>query len=687
MKLKLSNKNGKIALAEIAILVISIVAFAYILSGSFGVVSAYVGGLSASPFVSKGLTGATTATVPVAPPATAAGLGAGVIFSTFITASTIFFGTKWILSSFGVNGNVQNSAAYATTGGYIAATAYSRIFGDIAGKGLLAKMGLASGWATLGVGLAVTAIILGFTLKNTKYETYSFTCQPWSAAKGGDNCELCNQGDLPCTEYRCESLGQACELVNQGTGQEKCVWADRGVTPAIIEAWDDILTPGYKYTPDNAVSPPDRGVKIVSENNPNGCLKPFEAIRFGVQLDKPATCKIDTDNRANFDSMKWSMGSTLSLYTHSQTLSFKSKEALDSENITYNLGEEKSLFVKCEDVNENQNDANFVFTFCVDDGPDTSAPVIVTTSIINGMPISSNQSSVDLDVYVNEPAECKWSRTDLDYDNMENDMSCVTAASQSSIINGAQVYKCSTTLTGLKDRMDNDFYFRCKDKPWLTSPEDESERYADTTSCIFKDNPNLCKFTLVGTQPLVILSVGPDNETISDSTSVVKVTLEAETTAGFNKGDALCSYSPSGEDGSYIEFYPETGSYTHSQDLYLIEGDYEYYIRCTDLGGNTDTEMVSFTVETDVFSPNAVRVFKDGTSLKIITDEKASCVYDSVSCTYDFDLGIKMSTDSQGITHSTTWNANKNLYIKCQDEYENRPGPDQCSIIARPFEV
>ena len=46
-----------------------------------------------------------------------------------------------------------------------------------------------------------------------------------------------------------------------------------------------------------------------------------------------------------------------------------------------------------------------------------------------------------------------------------------------------------------------------------------------------------------------------------------------------------------------------------------------------------------------------------------------------------------MKTDSEGLTHSASWDPNKNLYIKCQDEFENRPDPDKCSIIVRPFEV
>jgi hypothetical protein len=33
------------------------------------------------------------------------------------------------------------------------------------------------------------------------------------------------------------------------------------------------------------------------------------------------------------------------------------------------------------------------------------------------------------------------------------------------------------------------------------------------------------------------------------------------------------------------------------------------------------------------------------------------------------------------------WNINQDFYIKCEDEYGNQPLPNQCSIIARPFEI
>ena len=366
-------------------------------------------------------------------------------------------------------------------------------------------------------------------------------------------------------------------------------------------------------------------------------------------------------------------GSSTSKFNHSQTMNLPSQDSLAAENITLQNGGQFALYARCEDANGNSNVANFVFSFCVDDAQDTTAPLVVKTSILNGNPIAFNQTSVDLTVFVNEPADCRWSKTDQSYDNMENQMSCNQNVVES---NAEGLYECSTTLTGLKDREDNDFYFRCEDQPHLAGTEEESQRNKNTQSH---------KFTLVGTRPLVISSIEP-NGTIKDSTDPIKVTLEVETLAGHDEGRATCSFSDTGNAGDFVEFF-ETDSHTHSQDLFLAEGDYTYNVQCVDLGGNSDTATTSFTVETDEAEPSVVRVFHQETSLKVITNEAASCVYGNFGCGYPFEEGTKMSSldDKE---HSTAWDPDKSFYIKCADEFGNQPlDSNSCSIIVKPFEV
>ena len=300
------------------------------------------------------------------------------------------------------------------------------------------------------------------------------------------------------------------------------------------------------------------------------------------------------------------------------------------------------------------------------------------------MPIAFNQSSVALQVYVNEPSECKWSKVDQNYDDMENQMTCNTGVFE---MNAQGLYQCSTTLTGLLDRVDNDFYFRCKDQPHLKNTANESKRNVDSTSCIFAEDKNKCKFTLKGTEPLVINSVKPNGTAIKDSTDVIKVKLEVKTSAGYNEGRALCSYEGSGTGGNFNDFF-NTDSFEHSQDLFLTAGTYNYNIRCIDLGGNIDSTISSFTVETDTQAPSVVRVFRQENRLKVITNEEESqCVYGNFGCDYLFKDGTNMSRATNGTEHSTAWDANKVFYIKCSDKFGNQPFPNACNIIAKPFEI
>jgi hypothetical protein len=573
----------------------------------------------------------------------------------------IYYGTKIILSQFTKDAELANSLALATSGGYLAGSTLPGLFGS---------EGTLFGMSPTVVGFVAGAIIFLATYKQTRYEAYQFSCSPWQPASGGADCERCNNQEFPCTEYQCKSLGQACELINKGTTQELCVWDNRNdIIPPVIQPWESILTEGYSYNPISASSPQDRGVRIVPLGSSNGCIAPYTPLKFGATLDEPGRCKIDVVDKRSFEEMNWFFGGSSTLkYNHTQVMSLPSLEALEGENITLQNGGEYIIYTRCEDKQGNSNTANFVFSFCVDEGPDETAPLIVTTSILNGMPVSANQTSVDLRVYVNEPAECRWSQVDQSYDNMITQMTCNTGVTQ---MNAQGLYQCSTTLTGLKDRQNNDFYFRCKDKP--NAPE--VDRVANSESY---------KFTLIGTQPLVLDSVSPESgELIKDSTSPVRVTLEARTSAGYDEGESICSFKEAGSLGSYNEFF-NTGTHQHSQDLFLPGGTYSYDIKCVDLGGNADTATTSFSVETDTAAPLVVRAFNQENQLKIITNEPASCVYDTVDCSYELENGEPMST-SDDIVHTVSWDPERSFYVKCEDEFGNRPNPNQCSIIVRPF--
>jgi len=538
-------------------------------------------------------------------------------------------------------------------------------------------LGMNPGTFSIGVGLVVAAWTFYNNYEKEKTEVYSFTCEPWQAPAGGNRCEECNQqGLLPCTEYQCKSLGQSCELLNKGTGEEKCVWTNRNdVNPPEIRASTNVLQEDYKYNPEPLQFPnkEDRGVKIEYTLSDDKCIPAFTPLSFGIDLNEPAKCKMDIFRKSSFDEMSFFMSDSLSKYNHSYVLSLPNSDTLEEGIIVENDGE-FDVYVRCMDANGNFNIGNFVFNFCVDKGPDTTPPIIMGSIVGNSafqevVPIRYNQSSIEMEIYTTEPAQCKWGHIDQSYESLEGTMDCPQIGS---VINLQMAYACSSTLTGLKDRFENEFYFRCLD----SSGNENRESY---------------ELTLLGTQPLVIENAGPNNTVISDSTETSRVVLDVLTTAGYDDGDSTCYYSDTGEEDDYIMFFyeAETSSYVHSQELWLTGNpgglDHTYYIKCIDLGGNADYATIDFTVKTDLVSPLVIRAYHEESYLKIITDEESDCVYDTVDCSYAFEDGISMTSIGDK-SHFTSWDTNKNFYVKCGDQYDNLPAPDRCSITVRPSE-
>jgi len=526
-------------------------------------------------------------------------------------------------------------------------------------------------------GIVAGLIVLELTYKEESKKIVTFECYPWEAPTGGENCEKCNSELYPCTEYRCKSLGQACQLLNQGTGEEKCTWVNpQDVKSPIIQPWKDVLSEDHVYKPDNAIRPPDRGVKIIYEKSSDRCIKAFTPLTFGITLNEPAQCKIDYNRTLKYEEMAYYFGgSNIYKYNHTQTLSLPSPDSINEEAPEIKADGTYNLYVRCQDANGNANDDLFVFSFCVEKGPDVTPPRIEGTSIANEMPFQYGLNETELEVYVNEPADCKWSRVDESYDNMEHNMSCSQHIWE---MNNQMLYKCTTTLTDLEDYKDNIFYFRCKDQPWLKGTDKEADRNVNVESY---------KFVLKGTQPLNIVRVKP-NGTITGYSTLATVNLEVETEAGYNYGDAWCSYTnitiENAKEDDWIQMY-ETGTNIHKQRLDLPEGEHTYYIQCVDLGGNAAYSNTTFRVEIDSEAPIVVRAYQDSGKLKIITDEKSICSYNTneeKGCSFDIEEGTNMPY-SNSTEHFAEWQEGKTYYVKCKDLNERQPLPTECSIIVR----
>lgn len=573
---------------------------------------------------------------------------------------------------FGLDKGAQQALSNAAAGGaFVAGTLNSFVtnhvgsFAGGANSGIEGFLG-AHPYAT---GLVVAAAIFILTYKSESKKLVNFQCLPYEPPLGGSQCEQCNKDPFkPCSEYRCRSLGQACQLLNAGTAQEQCAWVSRNdVTSPTITPWTDALSPnGLKYLPDTAVRPPAIGTKIVTSTG--GCLPAFTPLQFGITNNEPAQCKIDYNHTAKFDDMQYYVGgSNYYAYNHTEIMRLPGPDTGNNSisPLLQNNGQ-FSLYVRCRDANGNANVDEYAFSFCVDQGPDTTPPVIEGFSIPSGNYVGYNQDNVPIQVYVNEPSECKWSTDSKAYDDMENSLTCATQSYQ---VNANLQYVCTGNLTGVQNKKDNTFYFRCKDQP--NKPDNERNVDVQSTPLVLK-----------GSQPLVILSTSP-NSTITGSTDAVPVNLQLETSAGANgDGTSTCSFSSTGQNDSYITMF-QTGGYQHQQTLNLVGGGYTYYFRCIDAGGNAAESSTTFSVSVDKQAPIVTRVYKQD-ALKIVTNENAQCSYSLSSCNFNIDDGLKMIYSNPDIQNNlfAEWKPSSTYYIRCRDLYGNEPGPNQCSIVA-----
>jgi hypothetical protein len=598
----------------------------------------------------------------------------GSLFAGVLWAGVAYGAVKLLGSFFGMSKNLQSSLEKSlAAGGFVAGTINGLINSGKLGFATNANKMLWVG----GTGLAVAALVFVLTYKDTKQKVVSYTCEVWEPPIGGSDCEKCNNDIFrPCSEYRCKALGQACQLLNPGTGKEKCAWVNpKDVNSPIITPLESLLNSGLKYASDG-VRPMDRGVKIVNPASSDGCLDAFTKLQFGVGLNEPAKCRADF-TRANlsgatgFNSLGYEFGGEqYFLYNHTQIMVLPNAELNSSGGMLLKNGNTMSVYTKCMDANGNVNEDDYVFTFCVKKGPDTTPPVIEGTSIISGSFVQYNADVVPVDVYTNEPAQCKWDRIDRDYSEMENNMSC---ASQASDVNSVLSYTCSGNLTGVRNMEDNKYFFKCKD-------------YADQSGAGENAMTQSYPFILKGSQPLVMDDYGP-NETVSGSTTNVNVTLFAKTSAGAEEGIATCYFSDTGAKDSYVLMY-NTNSYVSTQSLDLTEGTYNYYLRCIDAGGNAVEANTSFNVRVDKDAPKVTRVYKQGDdALQIVTDEDAECVYSLTSCSYNFNEGITEVVKPNlniGNVLLIKWESNRIYYIKCRDLYGTEPSPNECSLVASP---
>ncbi len=478
--------------------------------------------------------------------------------------------------------------------------------------------------------------------QDTTQETITATCSPWQAPRGGSDCEKCGKDNKPCSEYRCRSLGAQCKLVNAGTENEKCVNQNpNDVNSPRIYANATALQVGYTLS-----EVKNQGFTV------NEKIEPFTKVSLGVSTDEPAVCRFSLEHSKSFEEMTHPFGSTFYDYSHELRFSLPS-ELVEEDILRLTNGGKYSIYIRCSDAAGNDNNKDYYINFEIKPGPDYTAPAIEITSVASGSYIASGVSQIPFYAYLNEPADCKWSTTDTDYNNMQNSFTCRTSGlDQRSVYYG--LYECGTTLTGIKPKQVSTYYFRCKDQPLQT---DDSKRNVNTESY---------KFSLVGTEELKILSVSPTGLIYEPSP-----VLEVKTIGGAQNGIAYCGFSLTGNTNlaGQVAFL-ETNSSAHKQPLTNIQpGDYTVAVTCVDAGGNIASTSTKFTTQTDTKAPRITQIYTEGNILKISTDEDSTCEY-SNEAPFTYGQGTPMTGTLTKI-HEATLIQNKPYYVSCKDKFDN----------------
>lgn len=519
---------------------------------------------------------------------------------------------------------------------------------------------------TLIILVIIIIIIELIGVGDTKKKHVSFNCHPWQPPTGGGDCSECNGDALrPCSAYRCKSLGQNCELINQGTDQQMCVdnSPDDVSSPRISPLYGRI-TEGYEYH-----NIKDTGFEVVNSEDKT-CIPEFTPVMYGIETNKPAQCKIGSNPMETYNDMnQYFGGSNLYLTNHTTLLNIPSPEAFRNQ---YNLTEEQiaqigdvNFYVKCKSVNNVVNVAAFTIRSCVEPGPDLTPPYVTRADPPTGGYMKYGATEKNVKIWTNEPAECKWSSENEGYEQMENEMNCQTDMEDY----GLYGWPCNTNLTNLEE--ENNFYIRCQDTSDNKNTMQDPYIYSLTRSL----------------SELQIIEINPaDGQEVIAGFEPVTLDLEVRTYGGAELGKAECSFKFR-EEYDYIGFYDTFSTYHKQTFSSIVAGSYTVYIKCEDVAGNVAENMTEFDVKIDGLGPTVTRVYYDG-SLKIATDENAVCGYSFTDSKCRFDM--ENATDSERMTeegkeHTADWQTDSTYYIKCKDSYGNEPG--RCSIIVRPYNI
>jgi len=537
--------------------------------------------------------------------------------------------------------------------------------------------------AVLAVVTAGWAWITGYG-KTTTVEV-QFKCNEWQAPAGVDEnlCKKCNEKSLlDCTEYKCESIGQNCKFINKDTQNPLCVSIEDDGTAPVLSAGE---------TPENYDLEKKEGRKFELTGPKEGnCIQEKSDLWFTIEADEAVQCKYSFEKPiGNYQQMDGNYPNDNDyLEKHRFSIEVPSLYELGGEctenedgEITctsLESGSNVNMYIKCQDVNGNFNiQEGYSVEMCVSEIPDLTAPALKGFSPEKGKKLKYNPKNLSLDVYTDEPAECKWGSSAMPYGEMPNKMG------SSGEFEYSKGYLNSGEITGLM-KGQNNYYIACND---TSGNIGKFEYNIEVLSSM-----NESEF--IEEHGLQISSSSPESgKTISTNERPATVEIKVQTKEGINEGNAVCKYSF--EKKSWSKMYDFEKSYdtVHTKDFNLMtqSGNYSVNVVCQGFpeGISRANTTINFTLDIDNKGPKIDYTFDSG-KLTVTTDEPAKCSYSPKKCNEfsvkegnEFDFGYNFVTEQKA-----DWDPRWEGYsIKCIDELENTNCTQYGEVSVEPPEI
>ena len=485
---------------------------------------------------------------------------------------------------------------------------------------------------------------------------FNFTCAPYKAPVGDEDCGKCGADKLACSEYRCKALGQKCAY-----------YEPQGVQTGICQSSDDNEPP-----------------KITLSIEPASPIRPNTAVKISALTDERAECKFDIGVAGTkFSEMTYNFIGSYTL-VHNVTLNIPGQKDVNNSNDSegyalINRDGKYDVYVRCSDAVGNWNLRPELLTFEVMKTPDLLAPILSNFNPESGSRITYGKTEKIISFKINEPAECKWSFDDQNFSEMEKNFDCDDLPSDEGLING---YSCSGKLTNITQNITGEttFYIRCKDQVWLEGKEDDLYRR--------NTNEQSVAYVLKPSPELWIRNITPIRE-LKVSGSNMTTILKVITSDGSNNGISECYWSQSSADGNYAKFF-NTNAIIHTQTINILEGVNTFYVGCRDLDSkgneiNRVLNSTTFNVIIDTLPPAIILSYVNNQTkqLTLVTDEPAECRYtlnNTIGCSFEFSNGTSMRTTDK-IRHSASGFSGM-YYVKCKDEL-GFVNTDTCGIIVK----